>query len=181
MRPQHIILIIFGLVCCQVTTTYNQNNTAGKPVDSTKINSVEESNFWSKTDIHGGQLTLPFKIRPKVEHGAFRLTTDVTVGAFIGLTRQISLKKPLFLTIPFAAGVTFINLNDNNTLSSSRAEMDDTEIVPGLTWSAGLILQLERHNIGIMFGRDYASEIGDQWIYHRKFWWSFGIGFTFFN
>jgi hypothetical protein len=44
-------------------------------------------------EVTGGQLTIPFKIRPKAEHGTFRLTTDVTLGAFIGLTKRLSSKK----------------------------------------------------------------------------------------
>jgi len=30
-----------------------------------------------------------------------------------------------------------------------------------------------------MIGKDYASEIGNEWEYHGKLWWSFGIGFVF--
>jgi hypothetical protein len=74
-------------------------------------------------------------------------------------------------------GLTFINLNNGNTALDRSFE--DTEVVPGLTWSTGLILQLEQYTLGLMFGKDYASEIGNQWEHHGKLWWSFGIGFSF--
>lgn len=131
----------------------------------------------------GGQLTIPFKIRKKAEHGTFRLTTDVTLGAFIGLTKKLSEKKEHYLTIPMTAGLTFININDNNTSMEFKAadEGSSNDVVPGLTWSTGILLQLDQYSLGFIFGKDYASEVGDQWLYHRKLWWSFGLGFSFTN
>ena len=139
-----------------------------------------EQKFYQGFRVTGGQLTIPFKIRPKAEHGTFRLTTDVTLGAFIGLTKKISEKKDHYVTIPMTAGLTFININNNNT-SLEFAATDDggTDVVPGLSWSSGVLLQLDQYNIGLIFGKDYASEVGDQWLYHRKWWWSFGLGFSF--
>ncbi len=133
--------------------------------------------LWRHAHVTGGQLTLPFKIRKSPENHTFRLTTDVTLGGYVGYTRKISLKKDFFVTIPFTAGLTFINLSDNNT-TIARAE-SDAEVIPGLTWSTGLIFQLEQYSLGLMVGKDYASELGDQWEYHGKLWWSFGIGFVF--
>ncbi len=133
--------------------------------------------LWQNIEFTGGQLTLPFKIRPKADTHSFRLTTDVTVGAYIGVTKRLSTTRSFSLTIPLAAGLTFVNLNDNNT--SLDLALQEAEVVPGLTWCSGFILQLEKYNLGFMFGKDYASEVGDQWMYHRKIWWSFGIGFTF--
>ena len=153
-----------------------------KAPDSTARCTVSpvKNSFLQGIEVTGGQLTIPFKIRPKAEHGTFRLTTDVTLGAFIGLTKKISEKKEHYLTIPMTAGLTFININNNNTaLEFSMADEGETDVVPGLTWSSGLILQLEQYNVGLIFGKDYASEVGDQWLYHRKLWWSFGLGFSF--
>lgn len=135
--------------------------------------------FLSRVQVTGGQLTLPFKIRPKAETNSFRLTTDVTVGAYIGLTKLLSTKKTHRLIIPLAAGLTFVNINDSNTTLDQS--LQEAEVVPGLTWSTGIILQLEQYSMGLMFGKDYASEVGNQWKYHGRIWWSFGIGFAFFN
>jgi hypothetical protein len=133
--------------------------------------------LWRDASISGGQLTLPFKIRESPENHTFRLTTDVTLGGYVGYTRKISKKKDFYLTIPLTAGITFINLTNNNTALTITET--DAEVIPGLTWSTGLIFQLEQYSFGLMIGKDYASEVGDQWQYHGKLWWSFGIGFVF--
>ena len=138
-----------------------------------------QSGFWlfRHARVTGGQLTLPFKIRKIHERETFRLTTDVTMGGYVGYTRKLSVQGDYRLTIPLTAGLTFINLNDNNT-SAARSETD-AAVVPGLTWSTGLILQMDRYNIGLLCGKDYASEVGNDWEYHGKWWWSFAIGFVF--
>ena len=133
--------------------------------------------LWRHAHVTGGQLTLPFKIRKSPENHTFKLTTDVTLGGYVGYTRKIAAKKDFYLTVPLTAGLTFINLNSSNT-SLDRIEAD-AEVIPGLTWSTGVILQMEQFNLGLMFGKDYASEVGNQWEYHGKVWWSFGIGFVF--
>lgn len=133
--------------------------------------------LWRNVQLTGGQLTLPFKIRKNDEHNTFRLTTDVTLGGYVGYTRRLSEKREFYLTIPFTAGVTFINLTDNNT-TFSREEAG-ADVVPGLTWSTGLVLQLDKYNLGLLLGKDYAGDVGNQWEYHGKVWWSFGVGFVF--
>lgn len=134
--------------------------------------------LWRNAQVTGGQLTLPFKIRRSPEHNTFRLTTDVTLGGYIGYTRRLSSKKDYYLTVPLTAGLTFINLSDSNT-TLDRVESVSEEVVPGLTWSSGVILQMDRYSLGLMFGKDYASSVGNQWEYHGKLWWSFGVGFVF--
>lgn len=152
-----------------------------QPVQDSTEQEKERSapDFWLWRDAHvtGGQLTLPFKIRKSREHNTFRLTTDVTLGGYIGYTRRLSRKRDFFLTVPLTAGLTFINVNDNNTTLDLSAS--DTEVVPGLTWSSGIIIQMDKYNFGLLFGKDYASNVGNQWEYHGKLWWSFGIGFVF--
>lgn len=193
MNPQNIIRTTVSLLfstytlmngqpttqdTCKLPAAAGDGNTAENEVEPDK-DSSGRFNIWKDLECTGGQLTLPFKIRPKAETHSFRLTTDVTVGAYIGLTKRLSATKDFYLTIPLAAGLTFINLNDNNT--SFDRDLEEAEVVPGLTWSTGIILQLEKYSLGLMFGKDYASEVGDQWEYHRRMWWSFGIGFTFFH
>ncbi|MBK9335716.1 MAG: hypothetical protein IPM98_03665 [Lewinellaceae bacterium] len=144
---------------------------------TTAVSRKTKRSFWEGTVATGGQLTLPFKIRPKAETQSFRLTTDVTIGAYIGLSKRLSTQKNYSLTIPFAAGLTFINLNSNNT--NLDLDIQEAEVVPGITWCFGAILQLEQYSLGLLFGKDYASEVGNLWAYHRRLWWSFRIGFSF--
>lgn len=193
MNPQNIIRTTVSLLFSTYTLMSGQPTTQDScalPVPGEAESATENDadpdkkapasfKIWKGLECTGGQLTLPFKIRPKAETHSFRLTTDVTVGAYVGLTKRLSASRDFFLTIPLAAGLTFINLNDNNT--SLDLDLQEAEVVPGLTWSTGIILQLEKYSLGFMFGKDYASEVGDQWEYHRRIWWSFGIGFTFFH
>lgn len=157
--------------------TTTQSSTCQHRLASDSADRIGGRRFWQTLHVTGGQLTIPFKIRPKKEHGTFRLTTDVTLGAYIGVSKRLSDTKDYFVTVPMTAGLTFINISDDNT--SLTAESATADVVPGLSWSSGIILQLEQFNVGLMFGKDYASEVGDQWIYHRKWWWSFGLGFSF--
>lgn len=149
------------------------------PAKQNVASKADDEGFWLWRDasISGGQLTLPFKIRESPENHTFRLTTDVTLGGYVGYTRKISKKKDFFLTLPLTAGLTFINLTNNNT-AVARTD-SEAEVIPGLTWSTGMIFQMEQYSFGLMLGKDYASEVGDQWQYHGKLWWSFGIGFVF--
>lgn len=133
--------------------------------------------LWRNARVTGGQLTLPFKIRRNPEHSTFRLTTDVTLGGYVGYTRRISAHKEFYLTIPLTAGLTFVNINSRNTIVD-RSEAEP-EVIPGLTWSTGIIAQMEKFTLGLLLGKDYASDVGDQWEHHGKLWWSFGIGFVF--
>jgi hypothetical protein len=171
------ILSVTFLPAQVADSTLNQGKCASAVHDS--ATEEEPKRFWLLRHAHvtGGQLTLPFKIRRSPENHTFRLTTDVTLGGYVGYTRKIALKKDYFVTVPLTAGLTFINLNNNNT-SVSRAEAD-AEVIPGLTWSTGLIFQMEQYSLGLMIGKDYASDVGNQWEYHGKLWWSFGIGFVF--
>ena len=152
-------------------------SAAAAVADSTDEPPDERFWLWRDAQVTGGQLTLPFKIRRTQEHNTFKLTTDVTLGGYIGYTRRLTEKREFYLTIPMTAGLTFINLNDNNT--TLNMEMSETDVVPGLTWSTGIILQMDKYNIGLLFGKDYAGNVGDQWEHHGKLWWSFGVGFVF--
>lgn len=176
---------VFTLLIAASVRTATAQETAPDPevplpasnTDSNVSLSDTGRGFWKNLHVTGGQLTLPFKIRPKAETQSFRLTTDVTVGAYIGLSKRLSEKKRHSITIPFAAGLTFVNLNSGNTTLDTK--LDEAEVVPGITWCFGAILQLEQYSIGLMFGQDYASEVGNQWEHHGQMWWSFGVGFTF--
>jgi hypothetical protein len=36
-------------------------------------------------------------------------------------------------------------------------------------------------NVGFVLGCDYASGVGDDWLYNKKLWYSFAIGYSFLN
>jgi len=149
-----------------------------KDFDTLKNHMIPVFSLLNNTRWVGGQLTVPFKLRPSIQDKAFQMTTDVTIGAYAGLRFRLSRINPFFITVPATLGLTFININDNTTTTASPTTTD-TKIVPGVTWSSGAILQLGTINVGFVFGCDYASEVKKEWIYQGKFWYSFAIGFSF--
>ena len=171
MKPQNLL---YSILLSGLLPGIGMRASGQDCGDSTR---QQKSLIFSNLQLTGGQLTLPFKIRPNQENHAFRLTTDVTIGGFLGVSAPLSKKHNYRLTLPLTAGLTFVNLEEDN--SSLDLEAASADVVPGITWSTGLILQLEHCNIGLVFGKDYASNVGDQWQYHGKWWWSFAIGYSF--
>lgn len=133
---------------------------------------------WRNYRITSGQLTLPFKLRPKLENQNFQMTTDVTIGAYGGIRKRISKRSPYYITLPLVLGLSFINVNENTTTTTGSGDIK-SGITPGWTWSTGLVFQFDKFNAGFVLGKDYASGYADEWIYHRKLWYSFAIGYSF--
>jgi hypothetical protein len=127
-----------------------------------------------------GFLTVPFKLRPKVQDTInFNLTTDVTLGPYLGLSKRLSGIRSYYITLPITLGVSYININ--NHVTSNKKLDDEVGVVPGITFSSGLLFQLEDFNLGVMLGKDWASGVGVDWIYHNKWWFSFAIGYNFIS
>jgi hypothetical protein len=129
--------------------------------------------------ISTGLVTVPFKLRPAQEGQEFSMTTDVTIGPYLGLAKRISRTNPYYITLPATLGLTFVNVNDNTT--TRDFEGGDVDVVPGYTWSSGLIIQLNKFSLGYVLGQDFASDVGDKWIYNGNLWHSFSIGYSFLN
>ncbi|MFM8484831.1 MAG: hypothetical protein ACKOCH_00730 [Bacteroidota bacterium] len=174
MQIPALLLSVATLVVLFSDTARAQSDSSAVST-KTVAQSGERGWFRKHARFTGGQITLPFKIREDREKHTFRLTTDVTLGGYVGCTLQLNEGK-CSVTVPATAGLTFINAG-NNTTTVDRTT--DAEVIPGLTWSTGLVIQLEQYSLGLMIGKDYASEIGNDWEYHGKLWWSFGIGFVF--
>jgi len=134
--------------------------------------------YYKRCDITGGVLTAPFKIRPAVNSTPFSMTTDVTIGSYVGLRFRVSKRDDLFLTIPISIGLTFINVNTNTTTLTNPET--NASIVPGVGGGSGCILQYGKFEFGILVGSDYATgSLGDKWIYNKKLWYSFALGYSF--
>ncbi|MFA0962064.1 hypothetical protein AB9P05_09675 [Roseivirga sp. BDSF3-8] len=124
-----------------------------------------------------GLLTVPFKLRPEVKEENFTMSTDVTIGPYLGVTKRISKRHPYYLTFPATFGLSFININNNTTTTTEPGNGINT--VPGFSWSTGLIFQLNKFDVGFVTGQDYASDVGNDWIYQGRLWYSFAIGYSF--
>ena len=165
------------------TKYINGKKLAIKKADFDALDKTDHySTSWKKRrnyDLSFGVLTVPFKLRPKIDSTNFNLTTDITLGPYFGLTKRLSSSRRFYMTIPATLGLSFINIDNNNT---SNVNFDsDIGVVPGITWSTGLIFQLEDFNIGFVLGQDYASGVGENWRYNGELWYSFAIGYNFLN
>jgi hypothetical protein len=129
---------------------------------------------------YGANILLPFKLRTKIEGENIRITPDITLGGYIGFKWRLSSTIPFYVTTPvISLGLATLSINDNNN-SSSTTQGDGT--VLGITGSTGFVFQINDFEMGLMVGWDRASgELGKDWIYNGKAWYSFSIGYSFFG
>jgi len=130
------------------------------------------------TVAYGANISLPFKLRTETHGQNIKITPDLTLGGYIGVKWRLSRTKPFYVTTPIVTlGLSTLSINDNNNTANPN-KGDGT--VLGITGSTGLIFQLSDFQFGLMLGRDKAAgEIGKDWIYNNKTWYSFSIGFSF--
>jgi hypothetical protein len=125
---------------------------------------------------YGANVSIPFKLRPKTNDNNMKITPSLTLGGYLGLKFRLNRYRPYYLHFPFVTlGLVNLDLNDNNTTNSNG---DGT--VLGITYSGGCIFRFNDFQFGIITGADQASgELGKDWIYNKKMWVSFSVGFTF--
>lgn len=127
---------------------------------------------------YGANISLPFKLRTETNGQNIKITPDLTLGGYLGVKWRISKTKPFYVTAPVVSlGLATLSINDNNNPTSPN-KGDGT--VLGITGSSGLVFQLNDFQFGLMLGWDRAAgEIGKDWIYNNKTWYSFSIGYSF--
>lgn len=127
---------------------------------------------------YGASLSLPFKYRPKTNDQNIKITPDITLGGYLGAKFRISDTQPFYLSVPVVTlGMTTLAINDNN--NPSNPDKGDG-LVLGITTSTGLVFQFDDFQFGLMVGVDRAAgELGRNWIYNDKAWYSFSIGYSF--
>lgn len=144
-------------------------------VEKGKLNTVHKQKNGS---LVSGTLLAPIKIRPEKKIDAtntvpWELSTDITLGQYIGYRFPLSKINPYYLTVPtLTLGTSLLSINSSNTAPKS-----ETSTTLGLTWSTGIILDLNGFNIGFLLGKDYApGKAGKDWIYNEEIWFSIGFG-----
>lgn len=147
--------------------------------DKRMVENIYSLKWKYSTKIASGFMTIPFKLRPKQDSLNFNMTTDITLGAYIGIKKRISRKGNNFIVLPVTLGLSYINVGNNET-SNVNTE-GNSSVVPGWTWSTGVVFDLNGFNIGFVLGQDFASGVGKDWLYNEKIWYSFSIGYSFFN
>jgi hypothetical protein len=173
-RPVHVDIVgRNGLKLAMLKDDFDKLNLQGK------IDDVYSLKWRHSTKLASGFMTVPFKLRPVQDSVNFNMTTDITLGAYIGVKKRISRQGNNFIVIPATLGLSYINVGNSET-SNVNTE-NNSSVVPGWTWSTGLVLDLNGFNIGVVLGQDYASGVGQDWIYNKKMWYSFSIGYSFFS
>lgn len=133
---------------------------------------------------YGASLSVPFKIRPETDDFNMKITPEITLGGYVGLKQRLSRFKDIYVYIPVVTlGVTTLGINENNIIkeTGNNEEVQDG-LVLGRTFSVGTIFEFKSFQIGLIGGFDKAGgEIGKDWVYNDKFWYSFSIGYSFFG
>lgn len=149
--------------------------------DLKPINKINTGSFIT------GTLLAPIKIRPSITETEnkiegevttlvenklpWELSTDISLGQYLGYRFHLGDKSPFYITPTFTFGTSLLNINESNSIS------ENSTTTLGLTWSTGIIFDLNGFNIALMAGKDYApGTIGKDWIYNEKMWYSIGFG-----
>jgi hypothetical protein len=172
-KPVHRELVgVDGLRLALHKSQFEDFKDEGKLENVYSLKPKDNRNFTS------GFMTIPFKLRPKQDTVNFNMTTDITLGAYAGYKLRVHRKGSRFIVFPATVGLSYINVGNSET--SNVNTQGNSSVVPGWTWSLGVVFDIEGFNIGFVFGKDYASGVGDDWIYNKKLWYAFSIGYSFF-
>nr|WP_299174668.1 hypothetical protein [uncultured Allomuricauda sp.] len=130
---------------------------------------------------YGASLSIPFKIRPTIDEINMKITPELSLGGFLGGRKRLNRYKPVYLYAPvFTAGVTTIGINSDNTIVEESTEGVKDGLVFARTFSLGSFIEFDEFQVGMVIGWDKAGgEIGKNWIYNDRLWYSFSIGYNF--
>jgi len=127
---------------------------------------------------YGASVSIPFKYRTKTDDQNIKITPDLTLGGYLGLRTRINSNENFYFTLPLTLGLTTLSVNDNTKNSNSTTDGDG--LVLGITASTGIVFELNDFQFGLIAGIDRAGgELGKEWIYNDKVWYSFSIGYSF--
>jgi hypothetical protein len=131
----------------------------------------------------GTSLKLPFKLRPRLTlsdgtHRNRAISSDISLGAHVGLRTRISHVSPYYAGLVFTVGLALLPISADETKNGDATT--GTTTVPGLTAAGGVIIELGNFQLGVLAGKDYASgPQGASWLYNNQWWYSVAVGFAF--
>lgn len=133
---------------------------------------------WTPKLITGATIATPFKFRPKIRDKNYIFTPELSLGPFIGANFRMDKRLPIFFNAIASAGINSINIQDN-----VQIEKDGKDgLALGFYGSIGAVIQVNDFQIGALYGYDFVSgEMGKNWLYNEKPWFSFSIGFNFLS
>jgi hypothetical protein len=135
---------------------------------------IYETGFRS-WDLAAGVLLLPIKMRLGGDGRNFDFSRDVTLGTVVGPRIRLTPRREVHLSGLVGAGVTAVTLNSENTAGALTGATDRAAV----TLTGGLMLEVQRFQVGIMYGVDRISQPNQtDWAYQGKPWLSIGLGYT---
>lgn len=136
------------------------------------------------TDFDASPLVIPLKIRPALDSNPLQFLGDVSIGPYLGYQRGTksfnasSSGTQTSLTFCVFGSPTMINLNPSNQMNSS----DNSSSVIGISAGAGILLDVNNLQFGIVGGWDWISGTSSEtWVYQGKPWYSFSCAFNLSN
>jgi len=148
-----------------------------------------EAKGYNKVLLNGitlGTAVLPIKMRPSTTVNNTRyeriFSTDIAIGPFLGYRIKLGKYYKQFTTIGMFAGPSLINLTTTTQSSTPGQITSNNDNLFGFSYGTGITFHIDDFQVGIISGRDYlGGERAKDWIYDKKNWYSFAIGFNFFN
>jgi len=129
---------------------------------------------------YGASLNTPFKFRAGVGDRPYQFSPEIQLGGFLGSRGRLSHYRDMFLYLPIVtAGFTSVRITDDQT---AAGEDGGNGLAMGFSWSAGTVIEVERFQVGFLWGHDYVSgQQGKNWLHNGMPWYSFQIGFNFIS
>jgi hypothetical protein len=125
-----------------------------------------------------GILTLPIKLRGKAGSAGFDFTNDAAFGATGGWKVRLSPYSQRSLSLVVGIGLSSIALTKENT----NAKVTDAISRPAFTALGGVVLDLDKFQLGVFAGQDRISQPQTtDWAYQGKTWFGLGIGLRIFG
>jgi hypothetical protein len=130
---------------------------------------------WASRDLAAGILLLPIKMRFGGSDRDFDFSKDVTVGTVVGPRFRMSPRRDAYASFLVGAGLTAVTLDSTNTHGVIKQSTDR----PAVTLSLGPMVEMNRFQIGAMWGWDFISRSRQSnWRYQGRPWLAIGLGYT---
>jgi hypothetical protein len=131
--------------------------------------------FKRATSLTSGLLVLPIKVRPAGAGRPFDFSRDITLGTVAGPRMRLSPTAPMFLDALLGVGITSTRLDPNSTRDQVETPVDRA----ALTWTFGLMFEVNSFQFGLHTGKDYISNPNQRdWVYQGKRWYAIGLGYN---
>lgn len=134
------------------------------------------STWWKSSRLVAGQLTIPFKVRPRIGAAPADFTGDFTIGATGGWGMRLSHYKQNHINLTVGGGLTSIGADSLTT----GGYLSESQRWSALTGALAITVDFNGFQIGGVTGCDFVGGTpGNKWIYNMKPWFSIGIGYQF--